>query len=287
MKVSTLTILSCMILFASPFFITFSASAQSVPASSLVVSRKCTDCWSGYSDTTSKSGEVKAVYSSFIVEDIPSCANNGQNYQMLVGVAIDGSTAKDFAFVGAWITCDVQSGVTSQALQPYFCDYNNYLGFCELNTNQMSPGDTIQASLVVQGSNFNGTVIDDGVVQGTWSEPDTGAKLNIGSCISDMFYSASGDYGGYLMLNNGKPAGSGTAVSPQPNYGEIKTGNAYTKTPATCDTTISGKTNPVGSQSGVTITEWTAYSKAGKALNTVSKLTDGTSFESTYKASGP
>jgi hypothetical protein len=283
MKVSTIAILSCLILFASPFFISFSTSAQSSPSVSAVVTHKCTDCWSGYSDTTSKSGEVTAVYSSFIVEAIPSCANNGKNFQMLVGAAIDGSSAKDFAFVGAWIICFVSGGVTQQSLTPYFCDQI----FCVTNSFQMSPGDTIQASLVVKGSNFNGTIIDDGVRVGTWSEPDTGAKLNMGSCISDMFYSSNGDLGGYLMLDNGKPAGMGTGVTPQPNFGVIKTGNAYTMTKSTCDTTINGTTKPVGSQSGVTITEWSAYSKAGKALISVSKLTDSTSFEMTYKAAGP
>jgi hypothetical protein len=282
MKASTVAILSCLILFASPFFISFSASAQSSPSASAVVSQKCTDCWSGYTDS-SKSGGVTAVYMSFITPFTLSCPSNSNLYYLFIGAAIDGSSSKGFAAAGVLLTC----GSTVENYAPIICYGFSASGqACEFETGSpYGPGDTIYVSLVANSTDFTGNVTDhDATGSFIRSASDTGAKLNMGSCLTDMF-TGSGMEGGFGNL--ALPSSKGGA---QPTFSVVEIGSKYTKEfpgPNSCDTTIKSATKPIGSQSGVTIIKWTAYSTKGKALTSVTSLASDNSFKVTEKATGP
>jgi hypothetical protein len=271
-----LTISCLVILLSSSVF----ASSFAQSSSSSVTMKKCVDCWSGYTDS-SKTGGVTAVYMSFINPFTVSCPSNGNVYYVFVGAAIDGSSSKDFAAAGVIITCGGPQHV--QDFAPVICFATM---FCQFEVGSpYGPGDTIYVSLVATGGNFVGNVTDhDATGSFIKSSSDAGAKLNMGSCLTDMF-TGSGMEGGFGNL--ALPSSKGGA---QPTFSVVEIGSKYTKEfpgPNSCDTTIKSATKPIGSQSGVTIIKWTAYSTKGKALTSVTSLASDNSFKVTEKATGP
>jgi hypothetical protein len=226
-------------------------SSSQIQLSSLTNQVKCPDCFAGWGATGPKHS-ITSVSDSFVVPRV-KCSSKGAIGAALV--ALDGSTANDFASTGVvWACVGGRVG---------------YVGFWEsLNTGNVGtasfgirPGDKISLNITESMGNFVFSLVDSRAKgELTARTSDSGAASNAGGCFTDM----------------AKNPFTGTPY-PQANFGTVKISSCLV--------------NNVGvGKTAQTLTEWICVNSSGtKTLATPSKLSGSRleDFTVSFQSAGP
>jgi hypothetical protein len=176
-KITSLLALA-LLLSAAPMVVSANSGNNTLAASLLspATKVKCPDCWAGYGVTGTG---ITSVSTTLTAPAIKCSASQGvQGVGLLV--AIDGSSATDFALAGLVAEC---SGSTLAVYNAQWFNAGTDSG--AQSSWSVKAGDTITMSVVASGANFKFTV-KDGKHSLTGTASDSGAAKNYGTCFTDM-----------------------------------------------------------------------------------------------------
>ena len=215
--------------------------------------------WSGYAVTGAK-GSVTSVTASWIVPAIVgACPPEDQYASFWVG--IDGYSSNTVEQIGT--DSDCQNGVPTYYVWFEFYPHASY----NVNSVEIKPGDTIIAQV---NSSGKGTFTVELTNKTTGASFSTSTKVASANQSSAEWIAEAPYQGGVLPL------------AP---FGSVEFGDDYTGVAATCDATISGVTQPIGSFAGnVSINMDTTQ---GVLKDQTSALSQLGSFSITWLSAGP
>ncbi len=217
--------------------------------------------WAGYAVTTS-AGAVTQVKASWIEPKIQgTCPSRSYQYSAF-WVGIDGYNSKTVEQIGT--DSDCQGGTAY-----YYAWYEFYPKGSVLLSMSISPGDTISAQVKYASGSFKVSITDH----------TTGATFSHSQAVSSAARSSA------EWIAEAPSSSSG--ILPLADFGTSHFGKDATSVTGTCTAKISGHSGPIGSFAGaVSITMWNNADTAVKASPS-SLSPDHTSFNVTWKSSGP
>jgi len=215
-----------------------------------LATQKCPDCWAGWG--VQKAGLVTAIYANV---KVPALTCTATDTESLFGVALDGFSLNDFAYAAVLAFCS--SGSPQYGIQIV----NLATGLNVLAKWAPSSGDKVSLRVVESAGIFKITAKDvTSTKTFSKSAAASGAKLNAGECITDMF-----------------------GATPLTNFGEVNFSG--------CDATVNGVKKAIGSfGTAAKLVKYVCYDSTSTTLlaqPSVLSTTNHANFHVTWKASGP